>query len=90
MSFQTNILQHSVKINRRDGCSTYVYAGHLVGGGGVDDHRVVEGFRQNVFHVLANGRLTGSEFDKHVEGMDVCNRARQMKKALHARHGRVV
>lgn len=69
---------------------THVYTGRLVGGHGVGDHRVTEGFFQNVLHVLANGRLTGREFDEHVKRMNVGDRAREMKVVFHARHGCVV
>lgn len=54
----------------------YAYTGRLISRRDIGDHRVFESFFQNVFHVLADGWLTGSEFDEHVERMDVGDWAR--------------
>lgn len=68
----------------------YVYTGRPISGRGVGDHRAFEGYFQNVFHVLADGRLTGSEFDEHVERMDVGDRARHAQVVFDAHDGRIV
>lgn len=70
--------------------NAYVHAGRLAGCRGVDDHGVSEGFFQHVFHVLLSGRLTGSEFDQHVERMYVGDRTRVTELLFHVRHGHVV
>lgn len=68
----------------------YVYAGCLIGRHGVNDHGVLESFLQNIFHVLADGRLAWSEFDENVERMDVGDRARHAEVVFDVRHGRIV
>jgi len=70
--------------------NSYVYVGHLIGRRGIGDHRVTESFFQDVFHVSADSRLTGSELDEYIERMYVGDRTREMKFAFHARHDRVV
>lgn len=68
----------------------YVDAGRLIGDRSVGDYRPVEGFCQNVFRVLADERLTGSELNERVERMNVGDRTRQTEFVFDVRHGRVV